>query len=68
MLVGYIIKGALDNFSIIPQIFFKKVEIFVCFDGLSCEMNVCQILLASSIPFREVTNFHSLSIYRSRHR
>ena len=27
--ISKIIKGALDNFSLIPNFFFKKVEIFI---------------------------------------
>ena len=51
------LKGALDNFNIIPRFFFKKVEFIVALVGLSNEMNVCQLLLASSFPFQRYNNF-----------
>ena len=52
-----IVKGALDNFNIIYWFFEKKkkkVEILVWFDLLLWQMNVCKILLASSILSREL--------------
>ena len=34
-------KEALDNFSLIPIYFFKKVEIFIPLEGYTYVMNAC---------------------------
>ena len=43
-----LIKGALDNFSLIPKFFFKKVEIFILLEVYTYVVTVCLILLATS--------------------
>ena len=43
-----IVKGALDNFSLIPQFFFKKVEIFIPLEVYTYVVTTCLILLATS--------------------
>ena len=44
----FIIKGALDNFSLIPQFFFKKIEIVVPIELYTYVVTACLILLATS--------------------
>ena len=39
--IALIIKGALDNFSLIPNFFFKKVEIFVSLEVYTYEVTAC---------------------------
>ena len=41
-------KGALDNFSLIPQFFFKKIEIFIPLEVYTFVVAACLILLATS--------------------
>ena len=36
-----IIKGALDNFSLIPNFFFKKVEIFISLEVYTYVVTAC---------------------------
>ena len=40
------LKGALDNFSLIPQ-FFKKVEILIPLEMYTCVVTTCLILLTT---------------------
>ena len=42
------LKGALDNFSLISQFFFKKVEIFIPLEVYTYVVTACLILLATS--------------------
>ena len=42
------LKGAVDNFSLNPPIFFKKVEIFIPLEVYTYEVTACLILLATS--------------------
>ena len=44
----YILKGALDNLSLIPQFFFKKVELFIPLEVYTYVVTACLILLATS--------------------
>ena len=37
----YCIKGALDNFSLIPKFFFKKVEIFISLEVYTYVVTAC---------------------------
>ena len=39
--VEYHIKGALDNFSLIPNFFFKKVEIFISLEVYTYVVTAC---------------------------
>ena len=48
LLAKHSIKGALDNFSHIPQVFFIKVEIIVPLEVYTCVATACLILLATS--------------------
>ena len=41
-------KGVLDNFSLIPNFFFKKVEIVIPLEAYTYVVTVCLILLATS--------------------
>ena len=44
-LVGtFVLKGALDKYNIIPQLFSKKVRIYISLEVLVWVMNVCGIL------------------------
>ena len=36
-----IVKGALDNFSLIPNFFFKKVEIFISLEVYTYVVTAC---------------------------
>ena len=38
---GTILKGALDNFSLIPNFFFKKVQIFVSLEVYTYVVTAC---------------------------
>ena len=42
------LKGALDNFSLIPNFFFKKIEIFILLDVYTHVVTAWLILLATS--------------------
>ena len=42
------VKGALDNFSLNPDFFFKKVEIFIPLEMCTYVVTACLILLATS--------------------
>ena len=42
------VKGALDNFSLIPPFFSKKVEIFIPLEVYTYVVTACLILLATS--------------------
>ena len=42
------VKGALDNFSLIPRLSSKKVEIFILLDVYTCAVTAYLILLATS--------------------
>ena len=35
------IKGALDNFNIIPTFFSKKIEISISSEAYACKMTTC---------------------------
>ena len=35
------VKGALDNFSLIPKFFFKKVEIFILLEVYTYVVTAC---------------------------
>ena len=52
------VKGALDNFSLIPHFFFfKKVEIFIPFEVYTYVVTACLILLATSTQLQRYLNF-----------
>ena len=51
------IKGALDNFSLIPRFFFKKVEIFIPLEVYTYVVTACSILLATSAQLQRYMNF-----------
>ena len=48
VLIKNLFKGALDNFSLIPRFFFKKVESFIPLEVYTYVVTACLILLASS--------------------
>ena len=56
------IKGALDNFSLIPQFFFKKVQIFIPLEVYTYVVTACSILL----NYKDVWFFLSVAIFKSR--
>ena len=50
------IKGALDNFSLIPNFFFKKVEIFI---SLEVYTYVVDCMLNLTCSFNSVTKIYA---------
>ena len=54
---NHIIKEALDNFSLIPIFFSKKVEIFKSLEGYVYVINACAFLLATSIQLQRYKDF-----------
>ena len=52
-----VLKGALDNFSFIPQFFFKKVEIFIPLEVYTYVVTACSILFATSTQLQRYFNF-----------
>ena len=51
------IKGALDNFSLIPRFFSKKVEIFIPLEVYTYVVTACSILLATSTQLQRYLDF-----------
>ena len=51
MLYSQNIKGALDKFNIIPQLFPKKVEIFIPLKVLEWVMTACRVLRSTLTYF-----------------
>ena len=41
MITNQTVKGALDNFSLIPKFFFKKVEIFISLEVYTYVVTAC---------------------------
>ena len=58
------VKGALPNFSLIPPIFFKQLEIFTPSEVFTCVLIVCKILSSKSTYFWRKMNFYA-SLYLS---
>ena len=54
------IKGALDKFNIIPQLFSKKVGIVIPLEVLIWVMTACWVLLSRLIYFRRNMNICSI--------
>ena len=54
--VQFLLKGALDNFRLIPR-FKKKVEIFILLEVYNYVMTACLILLATSTLLQRYVNF-----------
>ena len=54
---SFLFKGALDNFSLIPQFFSKKVEIFIPLEVYTYVVTACSILLATSTQLQRYMNF-----------
>ena len=48
---GIIIKGALDKYNIIPQLFPKKVEIFIPLQVFAWVNTACRVLCSRLIYF-----------------
>ena len=48
-----VVKEALDNFSLIPIFFPKKIDIFIPLEGYTYVMNVCSFLLVTSIQLQQ---------------
>ena len=51
------LKGALDNFSLIPKFFFKKVEIFISLEVYTYVVSARPILFATSIQLQRYIIF-----------
>ena len=63
----YILKGALDNFNLIPRFFSKKVEIFIPLEVYPYVVTACSILLATSTQLQRYLNFYFRpAIFKSR--
>ena len=52
-----LLKGALDNFSLIPPSFFKKVKIFIPLEVYTYVVIAYLILLATSSLLQSYVNF-----------
>ena len=54
------IKGALDKFNIIPQLFSKKVGIFIPLEVLAWVMTACRVLCSRLTYFWRYMNISSI--------
>ena len=54
------LKGALDKFNIIPQLFPKKVGIFIPLEGLAWVMTACRVLRSRLTYFWRYMNISSI--------
>ena len=55
-----LIKGTMDKFNIIPQLFPKKVGIFIPLAVLAWVMTACRVLCSRLIYFWRNTNIYSI--------
>ena len=57
---GTLIKGALDKFNIIPQLFPKKVGIFIPLEVLAWVMTACRVLRSRLTYFWRYMNISNI--------
>ena len=60
IIIYHYIKGALDKFNIIPQLFPKKIGIFIPLEVLAWVMTVCQVLRSRLTYFWRYMNISSI--------
>ena len=60
------LEGALDNFSFIPDFFFKKVEIFISLEVHAYVLTPCLILLELQLNYKNIWIFLAVAIFKSR--